>query len=59
MLELFGDKVIPEFDTDRTHSTDHYRAEAKPKFATFAEPVPADVEWPSTSRTSALAPLPE
>ena len=26
-LELFGDKVIPEFDKDRTHSTDHYRAD--------------------------------
>ena len=26
-LELFGDKVIPEFDKDRTHSTDYYRAD--------------------------------
>ena len=26
-LELFGDKVIPEFDNDRTHSTDRYRAD--------------------------------
>ena len=25
-LELFGDQVIPEFDKDRTHSTDYYRA---------------------------------
>ena len=33
MLELFGDKVIPEFDTDRVHSTDRYRAQAKPKYA--------------------------
>ena len=32
-LELFGDKVIPEFDKDRTHSTDCYRATAQPKFA--------------------------
>ena len=31
MLELFGDKVIPEFDTDPMHSTTRYRATAKPR----------------------------
>jgi hypothetical protein len=56
-LELFGDKVIPEFDKDRTHSTDYYRAQAKPKFGTFAHPLP-DVEWPTVIPVSALAPLP-
>jgi alkanesulfonate monooxygenase SsuD/methylene tetrahydromethanopterin reductase-like flavin-dependent oxidoreductase (luciferase family) len=58
-LELFGDKVIPEFDKDRTHSTDYYRATAEPKFGTFSEPLPADVEWPSIIPVSALAPLAE
>ncbi len=46
MLELFGDKVIPEHDTDPVHSTDRYRALAKPKYPTFSQPLP-DVEWPS------------
>jgi alkanesulfonate monooxygenase SsuD/methylene tetrahydromethanopterin reductase-like flavin-dependent oxidoreductase (luciferase family) len=39
-LELFGDKVIPEFDKDRTHSTDRYRATAVPKFGPFSKPLP-------------------
>jgi alkanesulfonate monooxygenase SsuD/methylene tetrahydromethanopterin reductase-like flavin-dependent oxidoreductase (luciferase family) len=55
-LELFGDKVIPEFDKDRTHSTDYYRAEAKPKFGTFSAPLP-EAEWPTVIPVSALAPL--
>ena len=55
-LELFGDKVIPEFDKDRTHSTDYYRAQAKPKFGTFSQPLP-DIEWPTVIPVSALAPL--
>ena len=53
MLELFGDKVIPEFDKDPVHSTDCYRAEAKPKFPEFAHPIPTDVEWPTVLPTSA------
>ena len=40
MLEVFGDKVIPEHDLDRTHSTDRYRAMAKPRFPMFQYPVP-------------------
>jgi alkanesulfonate monooxygenase SsuD/methylene tetrahydromethanopterin reductase-like flavin-dependent oxidoreductase (luciferase family) len=40
MLEVFGDKVIPEHDLDRTHSTDRYRATAQPKFPMFQYPVP-------------------
>jgi hypothetical protein len=56
-LELFGDKVIPQFDPDRTHSTDRYRATAKPKYAKFNNPLPADVEWPTVIPESALAQL--
>ncbi len=55
-LELFGDKVIPEFDKDRTHSTDRYRATAKPQFSRFNHPLP-DVEWPTVIPESALAQL--
>ncbi|HUJ63993.1 MAG TPA: hypothetical protein VLX59_00535, partial [Acidimicrobiales bacterium] len=46
LLELFGDKVIPEHDRDRIHSTDRYRAKARPKYPTFNQPLP-DVEWPT------------
>ena len=46
LLELFGDKVIPEHDPDRVHSTDRYRATAKPKYDTFSKPLP-DVTWPT------------
>jgi alkanesulfonate monooxygenase SsuD/methylene tetrahydromethanopterin reductase-like flavin-dependent oxidoreductase (luciferase family) len=57
-LELFGDKVIPEFDKDRTHSTDHYRATAKPKYPPFNHPLPSDVEWPKVLPESARIQLP-
>jgi alkanesulfonate monooxygenase SsuD/methylene tetrahydromethanopterin reductase-like flavin-dependent oxidoreductase (luciferase family) len=40
MLELFGDKVIPEYDTDTRHSTDRYRENAQRRFPDFAHPVP-------------------
>jgi hypothetical protein len=43
MLEVFGTKVIPQFDKDPVHSTTRYRATAQPKFPEFAYPVP-DVE---------------
>ena len=55
-LELFGDKVIPEFDKDRTHSTDYYRAQAKPKFGTFAQPLP-DITWPTVIPETAMLPI--
>ncbi len=32
-LEVFGQRVIPEFDTDPEHSTTRYRRTAVPKFA--------------------------
>jgi hypothetical protein len=56
VLELFGDKVIPEFDPDRKHSTDYYREQAKPKFATFSHPLP-DIDWPTVLPVSALKQL--
>jgi alkanesulfonate monooxygenase SsuD/methylene tetrahydromethanopterin reductase-like flavin-dependent oxidoreductase (luciferase family) len=40
MLEVFGTKVIPQFDSDPLHSTDRYRQTAKPKYKTFNFPVP-------------------
>jgi alkanesulfonate monooxygenase SsuD/methylene tetrahydromethanopterin reductase-like flavin-dependent oxidoreductase (luciferase family) len=41
MLELFGDKVIPEYDPDPEHSTTRYRRTATgPKHPPFAYPVP-------------------
>ncbi len=43
MLEVFGTKVIPQFDKDPVHSTTRYRATAQPKFPEFAYPVP-DIE---------------
>jgi alkanesulfonate monooxygenase SsuD/methylene tetrahydromethanopterin reductase-like flavin-dependent oxidoreductase (luciferase family) len=46
LLELFGEQVIPEHDHDRVHSTDHYRASAKPRYATFNHALP-DVAWPT------------
>jgi alkanesulfonate monooxygenase SsuD/methylene tetrahydromethanopterin reductase-like flavin-dependent oxidoreductase (luciferase family) len=40
MLELFGDRVIPEFDKDPVHSTTRYREQATRRFPDFAHPVP-------------------
>ncbi len=51
--------MIPEFDKDRTHSTDHYRATAKPKYPTFNQPLPSDVVWPTVLPESAQMPLPD
>ncbi len=56
-LELFGDKVIPEFDKDRKHSTDYYREQAVPKYGPFSKPLPTDIEWPQLLPTGALKPL--
>ncbi len=46
LLELFGDKVIPEHDKDRVHSTDRYRSTAVPKYGPFSRPLP-DAQWPT------------
>ena len=40
MLELFGTKVIPEFDLDPIHSTTRYREAAVRKYPDFGHPVP-------------------
>ena len=40
MLEVFGTKVIPEFDKDEVHSTTRYRATAQRKYPDFAFDVP-------------------
>lgn len=40
MLELFGTKVIPEFDVDPVHSTTRYRQSAIRKYPDFSLPVP-------------------
>ena len=42
MIELFGDKVIPEFDTDPLHSTTRARQQAQPHHPMFNTP-PADL----------------
>lgn len=55
-LELFGDKVIPEFDRDRTHSTDRYRATSQPKFGMLSGQFP-NFDMPSVLPESALKQL--
>jgi alkanesulfonate monooxygenase SsuD/methylene tetrahydromethanopterin reductase-like flavin-dependent oxidoreductase (luciferase family) len=40
MLELFGSKVIPQFDTDPVHSTTRYRQKAVRKYPDFTFPIP-------------------
>ena len=40
MLELFGSKVIPEFDPDPVHSTTRYRQTAVRKYADYNVEVP-------------------
>jgi alkanesulfonate monooxygenase SsuD/methylene tetrahydromethanopterin reductase-like flavin-dependent oxidoreductase (luciferase family) len=52
MVELIGQKVIPEFDTDPVISTDRYRAQAQPKFGPFAkEPPPLQTIWTHPSES--------
>jgi alkanesulfonate monooxygenase SsuD/methylene tetrahydromethanopterin reductase-like flavin-dependent oxidoreductase (luciferase family) len=45
MLEMFGTKVIPEFDKDPVHSTTRYRETARPKFSRYNRPIP-DINIP-------------
>jgi alkanesulfonate monooxygenase SsuD/methylene tetrahydromethanopterin reductase-like flavin-dependent oxidoreductase (luciferase family) len=54
-VELFGDKVIPEYDTDPVHSTTRYRQSAVPKYQVFNHPVP-DIDV-TVIPESALLPL--
>lgn len=57
MIEIFGDKVIPEFDKDPVHSTTRFRQNAVRKYPEFAHPVP-DIDIPLLP-SSALKPLPK
>ena len=40
MLEVFGSKIIPQFDPDPIHSTTRYRQTAQRKYKDFNFPVP-------------------
>ncbi len=42
-IELFGDKVIPNWDPDPVHRTTRMRQTAQPKFGPFENP-PPDIE---------------
>ena len=56
MIELFGDKVIPNFDSDPVHSTTRYREQAQRKYPDFAHPLPEGLEV-EVIPTNALIPL--
>ena len=55
MLEVFGTKVIPEFDKDEVHSTTRYRATAQRKYPEFGFPVP-DIEVPGLPTNALIQP---
>ncbi|MCB0960569.1 MAG: LLM class flavin-dependent oxidoreductase [Acidimicrobiales bacterium] len=57
MIELFGTKVIPEFDKDPVHRTTHMRQTATRKHPEFGQPIPADLRAPEVIPTNALKPL--
>jgi len=44
MIELFGTKVIPNFDTDPEHRTTRFRRTARRKYPDFAEPMPEGLQ---------------
>ncbi|MBS1848170.1 MAG: LLM class flavin-dependent oxidoreductase, partial [Actinobacteria bacterium] len=56
MLEIFGDRVIPEFDTDPEHRTAKMRATAKPKHPLFST-TPEDLRRPEVIPTNAMLPI--
>ena len=56
MLELFGSKVIPEFDKDPEHRTAKMRATAVRKHPDWADPLPEGLD-PAVIPTNALIPL--
>ena len=56
MLEVFGTKVIPEYDPDPVHSTDHYRATAQRRYDDFQFPLPDGINVELIPET-ALLPL--
>jgi alkanesulfonate monooxygenase SsuD/methylene tetrahydromethanopterin reductase-like flavin-dependent oxidoreductase (luciferase family) len=56
-IELFGSKVIPEYDTDPVHSTTRYRETAQRKYPNFEFPLPDVVSQVEIIPESALLPL--
>jgi alkanesulfonate monooxygenase SsuD/methylene tetrahydromethanopterin reductase-like flavin-dependent oxidoreductase (luciferase family) len=56
MIELFGSKVIPNWDTDPVHSTTRYREQAVRKYPDFANPLPEGLDV-KVIPTNALKPL--
>jgi len=56
MIELFGTKVIPNFDSDPVHSTTRYRENAVRKYPDFANPLPEELDV-TVIPTNALLPL--
>ncbi len=57
MLEVFGDQVIPEYDSDPVHSTDKYRATAQPKYDHFSHPLPDEVNQVTMIPDTSILPL--
>ncbi len=56
MIELFGSKVIPEFDKDPVHSTTRFREKATVKHPEFGHPLPDGLQV-EVIPTNALLPL--
>ncbi|MEI2637830.1 MAG: LLM class flavin-dependent oxidoreductase [Microthrixaceae bacterium] len=56
MIELFGSKVIPNYDKDPVHSTTRFRESAKRKYPDFANPLPEGLDV-SVIPTNAIIPL--
>lgn len=56
MIEVVGDQVLPNYDKDPVHSTTRMRAAAKPKYPTFANPLP-EFDMPEVIPENALLPL--
>ena len=56
MIELFGSKVIPNFDTDPVHRTSKFRETAVRKYPDFANPLPEGLDV-TVIPTNALLPL--
>ena len=57
IIELFGSKVIPQFDKDPVHSTTRYREQAKPKYPRWNNPGAVKDLAVEVIPTSALRPL--
>jgi alkanesulfonate monooxygenase SsuD/methylene tetrahydromethanopterin reductase-like flavin-dependent oxidoreductase (luciferase family) len=57
IIELFGSKVIPQFDTDPVHSTTRYREQAQPKYPRFNDPAAVKDLSVEVLPASALLPL--